>query len=308
MNTRVIPKAGIKNQTSVTSPKQTVTGSIISRDGTTIGYRQVGQGQGLVLVQGAMGTAENFMELAMALADAFTVYIPDRRGRGLSPHPYAKDYSVQRDVEDLEALFGKTDAKYLFGLSSGALIALQTSLTIPAIHKAVIYEPPLFIHGAPTALLSRYEKEMNAGNLAAALLTAMQATQMGPALFNVIPRWLLERLTEKMLAQEDKQANPQEVTMRMLAPTLRYDFHLVTEMNGRLDSFKAIKTQVLLLGGSKSPAFLKADLDALEQVLPHATRVEFPGLGHSAAWNYDRRRNPSGRPEQVAREIRRFLA
>jgi hypothetical protein len=37
---------------------------VVSRDGTRIGYRQVGVGPGLVLVQGAMGTMHNFSELA----------------------------------------------------------------------------------------------------------------------------------------------------------------------------------------------------------------------------------------------------
>jgi hypothetical protein len=45
-------------------------------------------------------------------------------------------------------------------------------------------------------------------------------------------------------------------------------------------------------------------VDALEKVLPHVTRVEFPGLGHEASGNTDRR----GQPERVAQELRRFFA
>src|SRR5258708_38940991 len=184
---------------------------------------------------------------------------------------------------------------------------MQASLIFPAIHKAAIYEPPLFVSGLPTALLTRYEKEMAQGKLAAALVTAMQATQMGPAIFNLMTSLILDRLTNSMMVQEDKNASAADITMRMLAPTLQYDFHLVAQMNGKLGTFKAINTEVLLLGGSKSPAFLKFDLDALENVLPHATRIEFHGLGHAAAWNYDRQRNPDGKPEQVAQELRRFF-
>ena len=300
-------KARARDQLAVNSREKYATYSVPSKDGTLIGYHQLGCGPGVVLVQGAMGTALNFMELAWALANTFTVYVPDRRGRGLSPLPYDKNYSIQKDVEDLDALLTKTGTHSIFGLSSGALISLQATLTLPAVHKAAIYEPPLFVNGAPTALMKRYEKEMDEGRLAAALITAMQATQMGPAIFNFIPRWLLERLTNKMMIQEDHRATGANATMRMLAPTLRYDFHLVGEMNGRVERFKAINAEVLLLGGSQSPAFLKGDLDALEKVLPHVTRIEFPGLGHSAAWNYDRQRNPDGDPERVARELRRFF-
>jgi pimeloyl-ACP methyl ester carboxylesterase len=111
-----------------------------------------------------------------------------------------------------------------------------------------------------------------------------------------------------VIAQEDKKGSGEYLPMRALAPTLQYDFQVVVEMNGRLQSFRAINAEVLLLGGSKSPAYLKVDLDALEKVLPHVTRLEFPGLGHAAAWNYDRQRNPGGQPERVAQELRRFFA
>jgi pimeloyl-ACP methyl ester carboxylesterase len=307
MNKPIQPKIPEKNSPTATALEHFTTSSVRSKDGTSIGYVQIGHGQGVVLVQGAMGTALNFTQLAEALANEFTVYVPDRRGRGLSPLPYSKDYTIQKDIEDLEALITKTGARYIFGLSSGAIIALQAALTLPSIQKAAIYEPPLFVDGLPTALLTRYEQEMNAGKLSAALLTAMQATQMGPAFFNFIPHWLLEPLANRMMTQEDKQATSETVTMRKLAPSLRYDFHVVAGMNGKYENFKAISAEVLLLGGGKSPAFLKADLDALEKVLPNATRISFHGLGHSAAWNYEKQRNPGGQPAQVAETIAEFF-
>jgi hypothetical protein len=51
------------------------TGTVTSRDGTKIGYRQSGHGPGIVLVQGAMGTASGrakvsgFRSLAGVQAD-----------------------------------------------------------------------------------------------------------------------------------------------------------------------------------------------------------------------------------------------
>lgn len=284
------------------------TGSVISRDGTTIGYRQYGHGPGLVLVQGAMGSAQNFKQLAGKLADMFTVYVPDRRGRGLSDLPYSKDYTIQKDVEDLDALLSKTGTHQVFGLSSGALISLQAAFTLPAIHKVAVYEPPLFSQGAPIALWPRFEREIAQGKLAEALITAMKATQMGPSIFNIIPHFLLAPLTNMMLKGEEKNGSGDYLPMKVLALALQYDFQLVAEMRGTQERFRKLSTPVLLLGGSKSPAYLKADLDVLEKILPRATRIEFPGLGHGAAWNYDKQRNPEGQPEPVARELRRFFA
>jgi len=280
------------------------TASVTSKDGTTIGYRQLGHGPGVVLLHGTMSSAHNHVQLAEALADTFTVFMPDRRGRGLSG-PYSKDYSVQRDVEDLDALLTETGAHNVFGVSAGGIICLQAARTLPAIHRAAIYEPPLFIDSsAPAAVLTRFDKEMAQGRVAAALITAMKGAQMGPPVFNVMPRWLLERLTKMAMAGEDKKAERDYVPMRMLAPTLHYDFQLVVETSGTLEGFRAVRAEVLLLGGSKSPAYLKVALDALQKVLPQASRIEFPGLDHAASWNTDR----GGQPEPVAQELRRFFA
>jgi pimeloyl-ACP methyl ester carboxylesterase len=143
-----------------------------------------------------------------------------------------------------------------------------------------------------TAFLPRYDEEIAKGRVAAALVTGMKAAQMGPPIFNVVPRWLLERLTTMMMASEDKKATGDDVTMRALALTLHDDFRLVIETDGALDSFRAIRAEVLLLGGSKSPGYLKVALDALEQVLPNVRRVELPGVGHAASGNGDRGGKP----------------
>lgn len=275
---------------------------VTSKDGTKIGYYQFGEGVGLVLVQGTMGTAQHFMELAKLLADTFTVYVPDRRGRGISGAGEG-DYSTQKDVEDLDALLTKTGAHYVFGLSSGALIALQAAFTLSAIHKLAIYEPPLFLGSPPMDLVRRYEREMGQGKVAAALVTAMKAAQMGPPIFNVIPNWLLELLVKMGMAQEKKKAKPEDITMRMLAPTLQYDFKVVVEMSGAVERFKAINIEVLLLGGDKSPAYLKMALDSLQKTLPNVARTEFTGLGHAAPWNTDK----GGTPQQVAQALRRYF-
>jgi pimeloyl-ACP methyl ester carboxylesterase len=292
----------VKNQSGV-GPQQAVTGAVISNDGTSIGYRQLGAGPALVVLHGAVESAQSHIQLAEALADRFTVYLPDRRGRGLSG-PYGNEHSIRKDVEDMDAVLAKTGAHYVFGVSSGAIIWLQAALTLPAIRKAAIFEPPLMADSSSSkAWLARFDQEIAEGKVAAAMITGMKGAQMGPPMLNLMPRWLLERLTETMMAAEEKKAGPDEVPMRMLASTLHYDFQLVIEMDGALERFRGVQAEVLLLGGSKSPAYLKAGLHGLETVLPRARRIELPGVGHEASGNRDRR----GQPERVAQELRRFF-
>lgn len=292
------------NKTASAASKHYNTSSVTSKDGTNIGYLQLGHGPGIILVQGAMGSAHHFMQLSEALADIYTVYVPDRRGRGLSSHDN-KDYGIKKEVEDLDALLTKTGANYVFGLSSGAVILLQAALMLPSIHKIAIFEPPFFINdpAIPTNVLTRYDKEMSQGKVAAAMTTCMKGAQMGPPVFNLMPRWLLELFISIAIKSEDKNGSNSYVSMRELAPTLRYDFRLLVEMSGKQESFKDVGTDVLLLGGSKSPEYLKFALSALEKLLPHVKRIELPGLNHAASWNTDR----GGQPVPVAQELRRFF-
>jgi pimeloyl-ACP methyl ester carboxylesterase len=71
-------------QTRTATTAGMATGSVVSRDGTRIGYLRVGRGPAVVLLHGSNESARSHTQLALALADTFTVYLPDRRGRGMS--------------------------------------------------------------------------------------------------------------------------------------------------------------------------------------------------------------------------------
>ncbi|MEO8396116.1 MAG: hypothetical protein ABI700_24190, partial [Chloroflexota bacterium] len=110
----------------------------------------------------------------------------------------------------------------------------------------------------------------------------------------------------KMLKQEDATAKPGDFTMRRFAPTLHYDFQLVAEMAEQADTFRALQKDVLLLSGSKSPAWLKLAINTLAKVLPNAQHVEFPGLDHSGSSDPTPMSRTS-KPEVVAEAMRTFF-
>jgi pimeloyl-ACP methyl ester carboxylesterase len=284
-----------------TIPPQYTTGFITSKDGTIIGYRKLGYApEGVILVHGGMMASQNFMKLANALASDFTVYVPDRRGRGLSG-PAGDNYNLGKECEDIEVLAEKTEVKNIFGLSSGAIVCLQTALKLSPNHKVALYEPPLAVGGfAPNAWVIQFDKEIGLGKLAAAMVTVIKGTMSSP-IMSKLPRFLLERLFNIAIKEDDMKIKGDDVPLRTLIPTMHYDAQLVTETKGQLENYKAINTEVLLLGGSKSASYLKSALNSLNNILLHVKRIEFPGLDHLAADN-------NGKPERVAAELRRFFA
>jgi pimeloyl-ACP methyl ester carboxylesterase len=293
-----------RNQ-SITAPGRFVTTDVVvSRDGVAIAYRQIGRGPGLVLLHGAMESAVSHMGLAEALADEFTVYLPERRGHTLGV-PFDETYCMQHEVDDVEALLTHTGATAIFGVSAGGLVALEAALTLPNIQRVAVYEPALIVDGAPpAALFARCDSEIIEGRTAAALITGMKAAQLGPPFLDAMPRWLLEFATNRAMASQDRKAERGDATMRMLAPTLHYDFRLIAEMAGMLERFAAIRCDALLLGGSKSPRWLRSALDALASILPHARRIEFAGLDHGGSSD-DGATNRGGQPQRVAEEMRK---
>lgn len=85
--------------------------------------------------------------MAALLSSTFTVYNYDRRGRGDSSD--TAHYTVQREIEDLEALIGEAGgAASLWGLSSGAVLALRAAVSGAAITQLALYESPFVLPGA----------------------------------------------------------------------------------------------------------------------------------------------------------------
>ncbi len=279
------------------------TGSVRSQDGTMIGYRSIGHGPGLLVLHGAMESSDSHIDLARALADVVTVHLPDRRGRGLSG-PYGPDDSLAQEVQDVQALLEATGTEQIFGVSSGAVIALQAALSTPSLRRIAVFDPVLGVDGSiSTDLFPRLDRELADGNIPAALVTGMKAAQLGPSFFRFVPRPVLEWLTSIGMAAEERKAVADRPTIRALAPNLHFDFEVVSAADGRVDDFADITAEVLLLGGARSPAYLQAALDALQRVLPRAERTAFTELGHSASGNRDQR----GNPDVVAGRLRDFL-
>lgn len=120
---------------------------VTSKDGVTIGCDVTGSGPAVILVAGA--TQYRAVDrtvtptLISILAQHFTVISYDRRGRGESTDKWP--YAVAREVEDIAALLDIVGGEaFVFGMSSGAVLALEAAAAMPRkIKGLVLYEPPI---------------------------------------------------------------------------------------------------------------------------------------------------------------------
>jgi pimeloyl-ACP methyl ester carboxylesterase len=124
---------------------------VTSSDGTSIAYDRSGSGSAVILVGGGLvdpatgraGRSEN-APLATELADRFTVYNYDRRGRAESGDTLP--YAVEREIEDIGALIGHAGGSvHVYGVSSGGALALEAVAAGLPIDRVAVYDVPYSI-------------------------------------------------------------------------------------------------------------------------------------------------------------------
>jgi pimeloyl-ACP methyl ester carboxylesterase len=171
--------------------------SVTSRDGAPIGFTREGAGPPLVLVDGAfchrgMGPSS---PLAALLAGSYTVFTYDRRGRGESgDNP---PYAVERELEDLQALIEEAGGSaHVWGISSGAALALEAARRGAGITKLALYEPPFIVDDSrspiPADIASQLSDLVAADRRDAAVrlfLRHMGAPRLVIALMRLLPVW-----------------------------------------------------------------------------------------------------------------------
>jgi pimeloyl-ACP methyl ester carboxylesterase len=248
--------------------------TVTSADGTTLGFDRLGDGPAVVLVGGAFqyrAFDPRTGQLAELLADRYTVVHYDRRGRGESGD--TPPYAVEREVEDLDALIRAVGGSAaLFGMSSGAALALDAVAAGLPVTRLAVYEAPFVVDGSRPPLPADYVAHLRElvaegrrGDAVEYFLTAGAG----------VPAEIVGQMRHA----------PMWPGFEAVAHTLPYDAALMdgTATGGPLpaDRWAAVKIPVLVADGGASPASMASAARALADLLPDTRRVTFPGQEHA---------------------------
>lgn len=245
--------------------------TVTSRDGTAIAFEKTGQGSAVIVVEGALcyRASGPSRPLARLLARHFTVYTYDRRGRGDSGD--TASYAVEREVEDIEALIAEAGgAAFVYGISSGAALALEAATRPMGITKLALYEAPFIVDDGrprvPEDNLARIGALVAAERRGDAVKYFMR--QVGvPAPFIALMRFM-----------------PVWSKLKAVAHTLPYDFAILdgNQASKPLPTgrWSAVTTPALVMDGGKSEPWMRHATRALADALPDAQYRTLPGQTH----------------------------
>jgi pimeloyl-ACP methyl ester carboxylesterase len=242
---------------------------VTSKDGTAIAYERLGAGPPLILVDGALCSRAfgPMPKLAPLLAQQFTVYVYDRRGRGESGD--TPPYDKAREVEDLAALIGVAGgAAALVGLSSGAALALEAAAARLPVTRVVAYEPPYVEPPGETrgrAHQGRLQELVAAGDRGGAVRYFMRDMVGVPAPFVWIMR-VMPGLWRKLAA---------------VGHTLPYDSAVMGDFTVPAERLGKVAVPTLVMHGSKTVARLKRAASEVAGALPRALSSTLPGQNHN---------------------------
>ncbi|WP_072557547.1 alpha/beta fold hydrolase [Lactiplantibacillus plantarum] len=236
---------------------------IKTNDGTILNVNKKGEGPVLILVPGANGTGDVFAQIAMVLADNFTVITYDRRGYGKTvvaetlPNSAANpdsNYRIDADVRDIFTLAGEFSPEqpiYIMGTSAGSIVAEKAFEEDPSrFAKIAIHETML------NTVINDDGKSRNQTNA-----IVQDALNGNPSAVSMLfSRMHVQPLDSQMMGlASDSKPDPDKMKSMMF--WLKYETRQYTSQVIDWSLFKEHRDQVVLLNGTDSVGFLPQDVD-----------------------------------------------
>ncbi len=259
-------------------------------NGACLEVVEQGTGEPIVFVHGSASDYRTWKSQLEEFGDQYRAVAYSRRYHWPNDRiPDGADYSMREHVDDLQVLVRSLDAGavHLVGHSYGAFVALLLAIREPRLVRTLVLEEPpvlpLFVSNEPKpaeilrllfrrprtaiAILRFGAKGIDPATAAArrgdmdAAMRIFGAAVLGPEFY--------ERLSSSRREQVRANSIQAEFLGSGLAPVKDEDV-------------RRIQVPSLLVGGQHSPRLFHRFLDRLEELLPHAERVEIRGASHIA--------------------------
>jgi pimeloyl-ACP methyl ester carboxylesterase len=256
---------------------------VTSKDGTSIAFDRLGQGSAVILVGGVLGDRSQQAPLAALLAEHFTVFNYDRRGRGESE--FTPPYSVEREIEDLDAIIDAAGGEaFVYGTSGCAILALYAAAAglAPKIKKLALWEPPYIVDDSRPPAPQDYKAQLTE------LLAAGRRGDM-------VELFMTKAVGMPVEFVAPMRQAPWWPAQEALAHTLIYEATLMGDFSLPKEQVTSVTVPTLVIDGGETP-WLSHAAQAVADALPNAQRRTLSGQPHNVA------------PEAIAPALEEFFA
>jgi pimeloyl-ACP methyl ester carboxylesterase len=246
---------------------------VTSADGTDVGCHVFGEGPPLLMVHGVAIDHSCFDRARPGLSEHFTLYMMDRRGRGISGDN--DDWSLHKEFQDVQAMIEAIAQSSggpinLFGHSLGGLCTVEAASRSTAnnIRRFFMYDPAIPKPPRSPALIAIADK------LAAILKETGDREKM-------IETHLLEwtKIGPEILARQ--KADTARWARRLgWAHTIPREYKGGETFRADLSLYKNVKVPTRIIVGEQSHQGLQDSARLLADTISGADLIVFKGAGH----------------------------
>jgi len=247
-----------------------------------LNFRKSGHGPTLVILHGLYGSSDNWISIARKLEDRFTVFIPDLRNHGQSPHTPTHTY--QDMVNDLFKFFNDHHIQkaILLGHSMGGKLAMMFAAEYPELITDLLIADiaPKNYNSEDKPFKTVLQHELILERMEELNLVAVTSRKE-------IDYFLSEKLKDSTLRQfliKNIHRNKEGYfEWKINVPVLRHALNSITgEVNSEwfADRQPILGYPVTFIRGLNSDYITDHDIQAIKEIYPEARIVDIPGAGH----------------------------
>jgi pimeloyl-ACP methyl ester carboxylesterase len=242
-------------------------------------YRKYGSGPPLVILHGLYGSSDNWVTIARKISDYFTVYLPDQRNHGQSPHSSGHNYNVLSHdlfefVED-----HKIDKFILAGHSMGGKVAINFALNWPErINSLIVIDISPFRSIDNDNLFYRQHKEILETVLSIKLTGLRSRSEAEALLAEKIDSERIRGFLLKNLQRTEAGSFKWKLNAKSLLDNLDYIMDGIRKPGP--DTTPVTGFPVTFVKGEESDYLQLTELKEIQKVFPVAEIIIVKNAGH----------------------------
>jgi len=232
-------------------------------------FKHYGSGQPVIILHGVFGISDNWVSIGRKIAEKFSVYIPDQRNHGKSPHSATFNYFAMSD-DLLEFIrTHELEKPILIGHSMGGKVAMTFTLEHPEmVEKLVVVDI------SPRKYPGRnVHFEMIEAMMAVDLDKVETREQVEDQLKSSIPSTRIRLFVMKNLYRKTRHT----FDWRLNLPAISANMDFIFEGVQSTDTYTG---PVLFVKGGKSDYIQEEDYPLINKMFPNVEIETIEGASH----------------------------